>query len=170
MLTGLESPERPVVLVIRRAEASDALRKRDLEGLLEFPEFCIGLTVGLAPEGLSVVNEKSQVLGASPALARLVRADGDGEGLCKDGPLVFVETGADYAVDTDWGEAKVALEGEVTGTGIAMLCRDGELDHVCDDGDVWSDVAGDNGARREGGEEDGRETGREGREMESGCM
>lgn len=126
---GLESPECPVVLVVGCAEARDALWERDFEGRLKVTDVGVRLVVRLLPESLAVLDEQAGVGGAQACLARLVRADGDSDGLCLYWPLVLFEAGADDAVYADGGEAEIALEGKEPGAPVALGGGEEELDH-----------------------------------------
>ena len=78
-------------MVICGTESGRALREGDLERELELTDVGVVLLRGLDPEDVGVVYDKSGAKGAGAGEARLVAADGDGEGLCRYGSTVLVK-------------------------------------------------------------------------------
>ena len=89
--TCFDSPKCPILLIVGRAKASDALWKGNLEGGIKLAEFSVFLVVWFAPKNGSIVYEETRVGYAGFALSGLVTSDCDDEGLCEDGFAVFFE-------------------------------------------------------------------------------
>ena len=83
-------------MVVCGAEPGNAFWESDLEGELELAYVGVVFVWGLDPEDVGVVYDKSGAKGAGAGEARLVAANGDGKGLCRDWPAVLVEPCADH--------------------------------------------------------------------------
>ena len=106
--TSFYSPKCPILLIVGRAKASDALWKGNLEGSFKLAEFSVFLVVWFAPKNGSIVYEETRVGYARFALSGLVTSDCDDEGLCEDGFAVFFEfCGYDCCVWLVWGVGRV---------------------------------------------------------------
>ena len=97
-------------MVVRGAKARCAFWEGDLERKLKLAYVGIIFVWRLDPEDVGVVYEEGGAKGARAREARLVAANGDGEGLCRDWPAILVESCAD-----DCSVSEVVMEGREGG-------------------------------------------------------